>query len=141
MNNKEYMQIIEKKERLDRRLFDLSSKENIDNLENFLTELSTEAGETVIGVPLVQPYGGPVCGYIALPESEYTKMRAALKSKEVQSVPLEVGVPYDKKRIEISREQLNRKFQIPKAYKNFMEKIKKRGANKIEVYQDLAFNY
>jgi hypothetical protein len=140
MNNEEYARIIESAERLERSLFDLSSEENINRLETILDEQSKKNGETMIGVPLVQPYGGPTCEYIALPERVYYELRNAMRHGEVSHVYPEIGVPYDKRRFYINREQLRKGFEIPREYAQFMEKIRKKAKN-IKVYQEPALSH
>lgn len=133
MDTEKYNRIIKNAERLDRSLFDLSSEKNIDGLEDILDEESKKHGETMIGVPLVRPYGGlPVSEYIVLPEKVYNEMRAAMRGGEIGQVHQEIGVPYDKERFEINREQLQKGFEVPPEYIAFMKKIKKT-AKKIEV--------
>jgi len=106
MNKEEYYKIIGDAKRLDRSLFDLSSEENINKLEGILDEESRKQGETMIGVPLGQPYGGPAGEYIVLPERLYKEMRAALRAGEVSHVSQVIGVPYDKRRFDINRKQI-----------------------------------
>lgn len=133
MNNEEYNLIIGNAKRVDRNLFDLSSEENINRLEGILDKESKTHGETMIGVPLVRPYGDlPVSEYILLPERVYNDMRVAMRSGEVGQVHQEIGVPYDKERFDINREQLHKGFKIPPGYAKFMEEIKGR-AKKIKV--------
>lgn len=141
MNNEEYARIIESAERLERSLFDLSSEENINRLEAILDEHSKLQGETIIGVPLVCPYGGfPVCEYISLPERIYKEMRTAMKTGKIGQVHKEIGVPYDKERLDINREQLRKGFRIPQEYLDFMERIRKT-AKKVETYTKPAFSF
>lgn len=141
MNNEEYHKIIKNARILDRNLFDLSSMETIDRLETILDKESKEHGETMIGVPLVRPYGGlPVSEYILLPERVYNDMRAAMRIGEIGQVHQEIGVPYDKERFDIKREQIRKGFKIPLVYVEFMEKIRKR-ATKIEVYEKPEFSF
>ena len=113
MNEEEYYSIIANAERLDRVLINLDNEENIDRLEGILNEHSKKQGETMIGVPLVQPYGGPTYEYVILAEKLYRKMKASMVSKEIGNVNPEIGVPYDKRRFEINREDLKkRRFDI-----------------------------
>lgn len=106
MDKAEYLRIIRDAKILDRRLFNLSSLENIDRLEGILDEFSREQGETVIGVPLVQPYGGPTDRYVALSERVYWQLKTSLTNGEIETIYPEVGVPYDKKRFDIRRRQI-----------------------------------
>ena len=140
MDTKEYCRIIEGAKRLNRSLFSLSSEENIDRLEGVLDEESRKHGETMIGVPLGQPYGGPGGEYIALPERLYNEMRAAMRHGEISHIPQVIGVPYDKERLDINREQLREKLKIPQEYVEFMKKIRGR-AEKIEVHKKPAFSF
>lgn len=133
MNTEEYNLIIGNAKRMDRNLFDLSSEENINKLEAILDEESRKHGETMIGVPLVRPYGGlPVSEYILLPERVYNNIRVAMRSGEVGRVHQEIGVPYDKERFGMNREQLHKGLKIPVGYIEFMEEIRER-AEKIKV--------
>jgi len=140
MNNEEYARIIESAERLERSLFDLSSEENINRLEAILDEHSKLQGETIIGVPLVRPYGGPVGEYILLSERTYKEMRASMKEGKIGEVHQIIGVPYDKERLDINREQLRKGFRIPQEYLDFMERMRKT-AKKVETYTKPAFSF
>ena len=144
MNNEEYARIIESAERLERSLFDLSSEENINRLEAILDERSKLQGETIIGVPLVRPYGGfPVCEYISLPERTYKEMRTAMKEGKIGQVHKEIGVPYDKERLDINRKQIRdnadplKLSKIPSEIIEFMKK----SAKNAEVYKKPAFSF
>lgn len=140
MDRTEYLKIIQDAKRLDRKLFDLSSLENIDRLEGILDEFSREQGETVIGVPLVQPYGGPTDRYVALSERVYWQLRTSLTNGEIETVYPEVGVPYDKKRFDMRKEQIRddvdplKLSRIPEDVIKLMKSFKDT-AKKVVVYQ------
>ncbi len=138
MDVKEYTQIIESAKRLDRSLFDLSSAEKIDKLEGILDKESENHGETMIGVPLVPPYGMPIFEYILLSKRVYDKMRNAICAWKVGDIHKAVGVPYDKERFDINRKQLQEGFKVSPEYDAFMKKIRKSGA-KIIVYKETCF--
>ncbi len=142
MNNEEYARIIESAERLERSLFDLSSEENINRLEAILDEHSKKQGEIVIGVPLVQPYGGPTCEYIALPERVYYELRNAMRRGEVSHIYPEIGVPYDKRRFDINREQIRNKVDLLKLNKipSDVIELMRKSAEKAVVYKKPAFS-
>jgi hypothetical protein len=112
MDTQEYYSIIRNAEHLDRSFFNLSNKSVIDRLESILDEHSKKNKEPIVAVPLVQPYGGPAIDYILLPERKYQEIKQALISGELTQIHPRIGVPYDKKRININREQLQKKFDI-----------------------------
>ena len=140
MNTDEYNRIIKNAKRLDRSLFVLSSSEKITKLEAILDSESIKCGETVIGVPLGQPYGGPAGEYIILQKRIYDKMRTSLRNEKINHVAQVIGVPYDKERFEINRKQLKKGFKISPGYVKFMKKVRNT-ATKIEIYKKPAFSF
>ncbi len=141
MDKRKYLQNIESAPRLDRNLFNLSSEAKIDGLERLLDNYSGKYGETMVGVPLVQPYGGPICEYILLPEKQYEEMYSVLINKEITGIGcLGVGVSYNKRRLDKNRKNLKNNEKLSPGVIRFMEKMKIR-AKKIEIHKSLVENY
>ena len=135
MDEEDYLKIVEDAPRLDKNLFNLSSEDEINALEKLLDSYSEKHRESMIGVPLVQPYGGPTCEYVLLPEKKYWEMRKELRKNDWHVGCNEIGIPYNKRCFQIKRKNLKNNDKLSPEILILLGKIKRR-TEKIKVYKN-----